>query len=318
MNTPSACERLTSHLRVPLLNWGVGVYRQPQGWTNYTPCFIPEMMQLIKKLYAGSETAAEVKLAIAERTRTLEIVGFSVSLAALLISLTIFCHFRSLRNNRTRIHKNLFIAMVIQVVIRLILYIDQAITRGSSGYYQSPGTRPHYNQGVDNTDMAKGSVTFKDNQINEADSVRDFLRTAGICANRHVYVDVRRGRLPAQYDHSDSVPGRRSLLRLHDDWLGSSIRHDRSLGGRHGAQVQSVKVLVGLQPDSLLLDLGGTATWCYSDVKCGLQVRIAVSKSLSVYLSLRQSSKRKKCEMRWARLCCQGSQHSPPRTAAPE
>lgn len=41
---------------------------------------------------------------------------------------------------------------------------------------------------------------------------------------------------------SDSVPGRRSLLRLHDDWLGSSLRHDRSLGGRHGAEVQSVKV----------------------------------------------------------------------------
>lgn len=37
--------------------------------------------------------------------------------------------FRSLRNNRTRIHKNLFIAMVIQVLIRLILYIDQAIVR---------------------------------------------------------------------------------------------------------------------------------------------------------------------------------------------
>lgn len=32
---------------------------------------------------------------------------------------------RNLRNNRTRIHKNLFIAMVIQVLIRLILYIDQ-------------------------------------------------------------------------------------------------------------------------------------------------------------------------------------------------
>lgn len=35
--------------------------------------------------------------------------------------------FRSLRNNRTRIHKNLFIAMVIQVLIRLTLYIDQVI-----------------------------------------------------------------------------------------------------------------------------------------------------------------------------------------------
>jgi hypothetical protein len=36
----------------------------------------------------------QVKLNIAERTRTLEIVGFSVSLMALLASLAIFCHFR--------------------------------------------------------------------------------------------------------------------------------------------------------------------------------------------------------------------------------
>lgn len=39
---------------------------------------------------------------------------------------------RNLRNNRTRIHKNLFIAMVIQVLIRLILYIDQV---GIKNYY---------------------------------------------------------------------------------------------------------------------------------------------------------------------------------------
>ena len=36
----------------------------------------------------------QVKLNIAERTRALEIVGFSVSLAALLVSLAIFCRFR--------------------------------------------------------------------------------------------------------------------------------------------------------------------------------------------------------------------------------
>ncbi|GFG35417.1 hypothetical protein Cfor_07744 [Coptotermes formosanus] len=71
-----------------------GVFTSPQGWTNYTPCYTPEMLQLIRKLYAGSEDAANVKLNIAERTRTLEIVGFSVSLAALLLSLAIFCHFR--------------------------------------------------------------------------------------------------------------------------------------------------------------------------------------------------------------------------------
>ncbi|KAF6198455.1 hypothetical protein GE061_008203 [Apolygus lucorum] len=78
---------------------------------------------------------------IAERTRTLEIVGLSLSLTALILSLAIFSHFRVLKNNRTKIHKNLFVAMVTQVVIRLTLYIDQAIIR-------SKNSRSH---GIDNT-----------------------------------------------------------------------------------------------------------------------------------------------------------------------
>lgn len=36
----------------------------------------------------------QVKLNIAERTRTLEIIGLSVSLTALILSLAIFCRFR--------------------------------------------------------------------------------------------------------------------------------------------------------------------------------------------------------------------------------
>lgn len=125
----------------------------PQGWTNYTPCYTPEMLELFRKLYVGSEKAAMKKLEIAERTRTLEIVGFSISLAALLISLAIFCHFRSLRNNRTRIHKNLFVAMVIQVVIRLTLYIDQALVKGttSTGQRTTSSSSAGFRQGIDNT-----------------------------------------------------------------------------------------------------------------------------------------------------------------------
>ncbi|XP_015592268.1 PDF receptor [Cephus cinctus] len=113
-----------------------GERNSPNGWTNYTPCFTREMLLLIRKLYAGNEDAAKVKLDIAKRTRTLEFVGLSISLAALLISLAIFCRFRSLRNTRTRIHKNLFVAMVIQVLIRLTLYIDQAVLRTGTNSFQ--------------------------------------------------------------------------------------------------------------------------------------------------------------------------------------
>uniref|UniRef100_A0A8W7PBT7 G-protein coupled receptors family 2 profile 2 domain-containing protein n=1 Tax=Anopheles coluzzii TaxID=1518534 RepID=A0A8W7PBT7_ANOCL len=55
-------------------------------------------------------------------------------------------YLNGLRNNRTRIHKNLFVAMVIQVVIRLTVYIDQAIIR-SGGKKGNESSR----QGIDNT-----------------------------------------------------------------------------------------------------------------------------------------------------------------------
>lgn len=93
-------------------------------------------------------------------------VGLGLSLAALVASLIIFCYFRyvvqnilfkrnkfnflskiyrNLRNNRTRIHKNLFIAMIIQVVIRLTVYLDQAIIRKKNIY----GNETRH--GIDNT-----------------------------------------------------------------------------------------------------------------------------------------------------------------------
>lgn len=62
------------------------------GWTNYTSCYTPELSDLLKRV---TETGhANTILRIAQRTRTLEFVGLTVSLVALLISLGIFCRFR--------------------------------------------------------------------------------------------------------------------------------------------------------------------------------------------------------------------------------
>ncbi|XP_045102386.1 PDF receptor-like [Portunus trituberculatus] len=99
------------------------------GWTNYTPCLIPEIRILMDKLYAKSKEDAQLKLQVAEVSRVIETVGLSLSLASILVSLAIFSYFRSLRNNRTKMHFNLFVAMVIQLMVRLTLYIDQYITR---------------------------------------------------------------------------------------------------------------------------------------------------------------------------------------------
>nr|QNG56008.1 pigment dispersing hormone receptor 43673 [Carcinus maenas] len=127
-----------------------GDFTIPQGWTNYTVCFTKAIQEIIRELYKDSAEDAQTKLNIALGTRIMEIIGLSLSLASLCISLAIFFYFRSLKNNRTRIHRNLFVAMVIQVMIRLVLYIDQAIIRGhivGNSATNSNTTR----QGIDNT-----------------------------------------------------------------------------------------------------------------------------------------------------------------------
>ncbi|GAB1603410.1 PDF receptor-like [Argonauta hians] len=98
------------------------------GWTNFTGCYTPEVWNVYNKILA--DKPEEVKLAlksIAYGTRTMEIVGLTLSLLSLLVSSFIFLYFRSLKCHRTRIHKNLFGAMIIQVVLRLFLYIDQFV-----------------------------------------------------------------------------------------------------------------------------------------------------------------------------------------------
>ncbi|KAK8405840.1 hypothetical protein O3P69_001960 [Scylla paramamosain] len=104
----------------------------PTGWTNYTACFTPDVRDLLNRLYSGTEEDAQMKFLVAKGSRALEIIGLTLSLVSLLLALFIFSYFKKLRNNRTRIHKNLFTAMVVQVAVRLVLYGDQALVRGDS------------------------------------------------------------------------------------------------------------------------------------------------------------------------------------------
>ncbi|CAG0896182.1 unnamed protein product [Darwinula stevensoni] len=181
---------------------GVEDKTRPNGWTNYTACFVPEAKQLLEQLYSGTPEQAQaeldgdpdlegsffgsertdgigrdrsserdgrksepvsdgkhaskraprdslMKMQIAKASRILEMVGLFVSLITLLFSISIFKYFRKLRNNRTRIHGNLFIAMLIQVLIRLMLYIDQVIVRKDDTGIHS-GIK-HEMNGIDNT-----------------------------------------------------------------------------------------------------------------------------------------------------------------------
>ncbi|KAJ8917487.1 hypothetical protein NQ315_005536 [Exocentrus adspersus] len=92
-------------------------------YSHYENCIIPQLQELARMCDEfGGDTCPQ----IGRITRCIEMVGLSFSLVSLLISLYIFFSYRVLKNNRTKIHKNLFIATLLQVIFRLIKYIDQS------------------------------------------------------------------------------------------------------------------------------------------------------------------------------------------------
>ncbi|XP_043235104.1 PDF receptor-like isoform X2 [Amphibalanus amphitrite] len=127
--------------------WEYQTENDTSGTTNYATCYTEEMLNMMINLAAGAPGDSLKKIHVAKNTRLLEVAGLSLSLASLFVSLFIFFHFRSLKNNRTKIHRNLFVAMVIQVLVRLVLYLDQVVIRGGVSNSECRVTV----QGIDNT-----------------------------------------------------------------------------------------------------------------------------------------------------------------------
>ncbi|KAL1440294.1 hypothetical protein MTO96_031680 [Rhipicephalus appendiculatus] len=74
-------------------------------WSNYTACVDTHDLQfrnLVNSLY---------------------VTGYSISLVALILSMLIFCYFRSLRCRRITIHKNLFTSFIINNLCWILWYI---------------------------------------------------------------------------------------------------------------------------------------------------------------------------------------------------
>ncbi|KAH6940343.1 hypothetical protein HPB50_026948 [Hyalomma asiaticum] len=74
-------------------------------WSNYTACVDTHDLQfrnLVNSLY---------------------VTGYSISLVALVLSMLIFCYFRSLRCRRITIHKNLFTSFIINNLCWILWYI---------------------------------------------------------------------------------------------------------------------------------------------------------------------------------------------------
>uniref|UniRef100_A0A2A4J1F0 G-protein coupled receptors family 2 profile 2 domain-containing protein n=1 Tax=Heliothis virescens TaxID=7102 RepID=A0A2A4J1F0_HELVI len=94
------------------------------GWTNYTPCFPALVQNLFDKVY-DDEAEAQIKFETAANTRTLEIIGYTLSFLSNLGSIWIFSVYPALHNRRTIIHRNLFCALLTETTVRIWLYWNQ-------------------------------------------------------------------------------------------------------------------------------------------------------------------------------------------------
>ncbi|XP_070566484.1 PDF receptor-like [Ptychodera flava] len=109
------------------------LYCQPNGlWENVTiekvltKCIDELTLDLMEKEFGQVTSQEQVELYenVTYSTKILQIVGYSISLASLIIALLIFYSFRSLHCPRTQIHKLLFIAYTVWLVLDVILSVD--------------------------------------------------------------------------------------------------------------------------------------------------------------------------------------------------
>ncbi|GFS10866.1 PDF receptor-like, partial [Elysia marginata] len=111
-----------------------GVYTDQMGYSEYRMCYSEEAMKYWNKYFANKSESEQLFMKqILAIARTIETVGLCISLASTVISLGIFCYFRSLKCHRTLMHKHLFVALSVQVAITLVLYIDQQVGREVGG-----------------------------------------------------------------------------------------------------------------------------------------------------------------------------------------
>ncbi|XP_065221050.1 PDF receptor [Planococcus citri] len=113
------------------------------NWTNYTGCFTKEILLLLERIQNMSPNEFERRIDVAKIVRILEVVGLTASSIILVLSISIYYLFGNLKNDRTLIHKNLFMAALGAVLMKLLICIDQILT----GY----GNILPTNSGVDGT-----------------------------------------------------------------------------------------------------------------------------------------------------------------------
>nr|QRN45487.1 pigment dispersing factor receptor isoform X1 [Carausius morosus] len=116
----------------------LGDQGSPWGWTNYSTCVKPDLLKSMKKMYGMYVEAYKDRISVSLSGWTVEQVGLSFSLIALLVSFFIFYKSRCGRGKEVRVHRNLFGAMLAQVLLRLLIYMDRALNVGDMELLPSP------------------------------------------------------------------------------------------------------------------------------------------------------------------------------------
>ncbi|CAF0894100.1 unnamed protein product [Didymodactylos carnosus] len=90
---------------------------------QYKPCFYPDVWELMNKYYVNkSPGERQAYTNVLQAVRIIEMIGLSVSFISVILSLCIFCCLKSLYCSRTKIHINLLIAILLQIIARIINY----------------------------------------------------------------------------------------------------------------------------------------------------------------------------------------------------
>ena len=92
------------------------------GYTEYKVCLTEETLRETERVERNKNTELIYRV-----VSYVELAGIALSILCLLVSLFIFAYHKSLRCKRTKIHLNLFVAILLTSVLRLVFFVDRLV-----------------------------------------------------------------------------------------------------------------------------------------------------------------------------------------------
>lgn len=102
--------------------YGSNITQRYSGFTNFETCYTEIALKELNKIKQDQNTGLVYHVA-----SYIELSGLILSFISICLSLFIFFYHKSLRNRRTKIHLNLFVAILFQSILRIVFFIDRFI-----------------------------------------------------------------------------------------------------------------------------------------------------------------------------------------------